>query len=95
MQGGLPIREVGMPISGGARPSVSPDITIACEVGVVPEYEVREAAVLAHIPWPVFTAMDYPDKVKVVAFQRTRKLAQAWESWAAHASLPGGRGGEA
>lgn len=95
MQGGLPIREVGMPISAGARPAVSPDLSIASEVGVVPEYEVREAAVFAHIPWPVFCGMDYPDKVRVVAFHRTRKLAQAWEQWAAHASMDAGRGGAA
>lgn len=80
-----------MPIGGGGANSFSPDLGIAAEVGVVPEYEVREAAVYAHIPWPLFCDMDYSEKIKVIAHHRTRTLTRAWEEWAARQSMNAGR----
>jgi hypothetical protein len=80
LKDGLPIRVLGYPPSTGGA---SAGIQYQIEAGIVPEYEVREAAVYAHIPWPAFLEMPPREKTAVVAQYRLHGLVDAWQQHAA------------
>lgn len=47
------------------------------ELGVVPEYEAREAAVYVHCPWDKWIELSYSDRAYGVAHFRTHLALQA------------------
>lgn len=70
------------------------DIAYRVTAGQVSEYEIREAAAAAHIPWPTFNEMEWEERVRVVAWYRMRNLIERHQHAAAMAGGAAGRGVE-
>lgn len=70
---GLPLTDHATPrIPGGGGLS----ITIRHPAELVSEYDLREAAIFACIPWPQFQDMHWTERVRVIAHYRMHNLIE-------------------
>lgn len=70
----MPLLAVPLPSlgSGGGSTGIGVEVT----AGVVPEYECREAAVYACMPWPMFSELPSPEKALIVAHFRLHRAIE-------------------
>lgn len=77
---GLPLTEIARPsIPGG----VNVPIVVKHPTEFVSEYDAREAAIFALIPWPQFQEMHWSERARVVAHYRMHNLIELHQRAAA------------